>query len=569
MTRNSDSKQAAAKRIQRRNGSEITQPPAGDAPPNLPSVTAGHSIPPSGDDYPSDHPAGHPSGPPSVSSGPPVAIAAPPVANPFATLTTPTTQQQPVPIADEADSDTPDRPQTISQQIREWYGDGPAWLTSTFVHLLVLLVTALLVFPNQGAKQLELILSNTERVGEQMLDDSIDMSGDDTVEEDPVESEPDEPVEEVTDVPPPKIDTPKEIPINLTQDVVLPQVGAALDGRSEVSKKALLAAYGGTPTTEATVQLALKWIVRQQRRQGQWSLKGPYSDGSFDENEIASTAMAMLALQGAGHTHKSGDFKRHVGRGRVWLVNSQNDQGAFWNEDEGVANHRLYTHAMSMMAICELYAMTRDPQLKKPAQAAIDYACKIQDVDGGWRYEPAYGSDTSVTGWFVMGLQSGRMAGLDVPSTTMMNVHKFLDQVAEDGGAQYAYMPRHPATMSMTAEALLCRQYLGWSRDDDRLRRGVAVILENPISSQELNAYYWYYATQVLHHMEGDAWDEWNAIMRDELPSRQIKRGREAGSWNPQGHSYGTHGGRLFITCLCTYMMEVYYRHLPLYSKVY
>src|SRR5262245_22973795 len=101
----------------------------------------------------------------------------------------------------------------------------------------------------------------------------------------------------------------------------------------------------------------------------------------------------------------------------------------------------------------------------------------------------------------------------------------------------------------MTAEALLCRQYLGWQRDDSRLVEGVRKILDNPIKWDEPNFYYWYYATQVLHHMGGDEWDKWNKVMREQLPKNQIKAGRDRGSWSPEGDPYGSKGGRLYSTC--------------------
>ena len=66
--------------------------------------------------------------------------------------------------------------------------------------------------------------------------------------------------------------------------------------------------------------------------------------------------------------------------------------------------------------------------------------------------------------------------------------------------------------------------------------------------------------------MEGKVWQEWNKVMRDSLPRRQVQDGREKGSWDPAGDRWGHQGGRLYMTCLCTYMLEVYYRHLPIYK---
>ena len=40
----------------------------------------------------------------------------------------------------------------------------------------------------------------------------------------------------------------------------------------------------------------------------------------------------------------------------------------------------------------------------------------------------------------------------------------------------------------------------------------------------------------------------------------------ERGSWDPQGDAWGSQGGRLYVTCMSLYMLEVYYRYLPLYQ---
>ena len=66
------------------------------------------------------------------------------------------------------------------------------------------------------------------------------------------------------------------------------------------------------------------------------------------------------------------------------------------------------------------------------------------------------------------------------------------------------------STLTMTAEGLLCRQYLGWKHDDPRMRRGIDYLLATRIDYDDQNVYYWYYATQACHHMDGDDWNRWN-----------------------------------------------------------
>jgi hypothetical protein len=222
-----------------------------------------------------------------------------------------------------------------------------------------------------------------------------------------------------------------------------------------------------------------------------------------------------------------------------------------------------------------LYAMTKDPALKDPAQRAIQFCVDSQDKGlGGWRYHARMDSDTSVTGWIVMALQSALMGGLAVPAETFQLINQYLDQAQTENGARYGYQPGIPPNEAMTAEGLLCRQYLGWKHDDERLGRGADFLVQpqNLPNWGNRNVYYWYYATQVLHHLEGDRWETWNNVMKELLPSKQEKRGPEAGSWSPNGgpgnfDEWGAKGGgRLFVTCLSIYILEVYYRHMPLYS---
>ncbi|MDP6446540.1 MAG: hypothetical protein QF805_22300, partial [Pirellulaceae bacterium] len=261
---------------------------------------------------------------------------------------------------------------------------------------------------------------------------------------------------------------------------------------------------------------------------------------------------------------KRGEHRDVMKRAVEALVGMQDKDGNFFRV--GRNHSRLYSQAQATIAVCELYAMTQDSELREVAQKAINYAVKVQAPEGGWRYEPNIDSDVSVSGWFMMALQSGKMAGLDVPSPTLDRLTKFLDSTTTDGGINYSYKVGERAKVSMTAEALLCRQYLGWKRSDERLIEGVDVLLTNPVDYGDENVYYWYYASQVLHHMGGKQWDRWNKVMRQAIPNAQLKTGAERGSWSPDADLWGARGGgRLFTTCLSIYNLEVYYRHLPIY----
>jgi hypothetical protein len=452
----------------------------------------------------------------------------------------------------------------------------PAWLVSLVAHMVVFLILALLAIqlPTNSVLNLDAVFA--DRSGEQLEIENFEAAA--------IMEAPENIMVEANDLPP--VDIPLAAPTMLTPspnaahqqvDLNAPVVGMALTGREEGQKQVLLKVFGGNAATENAVQLGLDWLKKNQRKDGSWSLSGPYKDGCDTENRIAATAMAMLAFQGAGNTHKKGRFKEELNRAKKWLLKQRatkgKRQGGFYEARnaffKGIDNHTFYTNGMATMAVCELYAMTRDESLKYPAQEAIDFLMRNQNPDGGWRYIRDTESDTSVTGWIVMALQSAKMAGLRVDDEVFASIGDFLDSVQSDYGSRYAYQTGQVDTLSMTAEGLLCRQYMGWPRDHQPLLTGVTHLLDNPIDVQEPNLYYWYYATQVLHHMEGDFWREWNVVMRKRLPARQETQGKERGSWAPYDDRWAEYSGRLFSTCFNIYMLEVYYRHLPLYSSLY
>lgn len=460
--------------------------------------------------------------------------------------------------ADTSNQDEADVTQVTERVVQA----APPWLISMVIHMLLLVALALWLQPAVLTQPMTLNFA---------LNDGPDTSeatflGMDALEDDPTFALESIPVDDPLAAPPTlELETVDTLGIAISQEAA-PNVGLALSGRTKGNKKALLAGHGGSNVTESAVRDGLEWLKRQQRRDGSWSLLAPYTDGGGAENRIAATAMAVLAFQGAGHTHQEGEFRQVVDKAWKFLLPQQDDDGSFFPPGSGPEHHRLYSQAQVTIAICELYGMTQDSQMREHAERAVRYAVKTQSAEGGWRYTPGSESDTSVTGWFVMALQSAQMAGLQVPSPTLEKISDYLDLASTDGGSEYAYQPGKAGTEVMTAEALLCRQYLGWKRDDPRLLAGVKMVSRHPIDWSDQNAYYWYYATQVMHHMEGQYWDEWNKVMRESLPAQQVKDGKERGSWDPKRDRWGQFGGRLYETCLCVYMLEVYYRHLPIYK---
>lgn len=472
---------------------------------------------------------------------------------------------------------SPDQPPSLEESatgsVIPWL-QIPAWLLSLIVHLAVLLV--LLLFPVQQVFESALQIVGSLAAGDSdggQFELSPDMGDQmEQFEAEVAETQPaDVPLETglMESIERPKLDLPIDTKANLRG---LKAISMGLSGRNGATRSALLESYGGTAKTEAAVAEGLKWLVKQQRADGSWSLRGPYEDGGVNENIPAATAMALLALAGAGNTHREGLHQQDVDEGLRYLLKLQSDDGFFAAKSPD--RQRAYAQAQCTIVLCELLAMSKDPTLREPAQKAIDYAVYAQSERGGWRYYPREDSDLSVTGWYVMALISGQMAGLTIDSEVLERVTKFLNEVQVADGSLYRYVAREDPKLSMTAEGLLCREYLGWAQDDPRLQQGISAILMRKIDfsgkdRESPNYYYWYYATQALHHAGGDAWTEWNDVMREALPAAQVKGDpsqKEIGSWDPKGDPWGVSGGRLYSTCFAIYCLEVYYRHLPIYD---
>lgn len=270
--------------------------------------------------------------------------------------------------------------------------------------------------------------------------------------------------------------------------------------------------------------------------------------------------MALLPFLGAGQTHIQGEYKNTVKMALYFLASRQKANGSF-HESGG----SMYSHGLCSIAMCEAYAMTKDRALMRPAQASINFIVYAQDpVGGGWRYQPKQAGDTSVVGWQLMALKSAHMAYLQVPPATVIGASRFLDSVAADSGSKYGYTNPGGGTAT-TAVGLLCRMYLGWKKDHGSLERGVQFLASRGPSKG--NMYYNYYATQVIRHYEGDIWKKWNTEMREWLVGSQKKEGHERGSWVMSGDHGAERGGRLYCTSMATMILEVYYRHMPIYGK--
>ena len=271
-------------------------------------------------------------------------------------------------------------------------------------------------------------------------------------------------------------------------------------------------------------------------------------------------------MLGAGNTHLRGDYPENVRRGLNFLLQSQDAEGCLSGSADRYA--AMYCHAIATFALGEAYGMTGERRLEQPLRRAIDYTIAAQDpYGGGWRYKPHDAGDTSQLGWQFMALKSAQTAGIPMPEATRQGIIRYLQSVASHGnGGLASYRPLEPPSRTMTAEAMLCWQFLGISRDHPACDEAANYLLSAPPGVGQTNFYYWYYGTLVMYQFQGDGWQRWNTAVATQLVGLQNKEGPLAGSWDPDS-VWGGYGGRIYSTALGAMCLEVYYRFLPVYGK--
>ncbi|MBX9788645.1 MAG: terpene cyclase/mutase family protein [Pirellulales bacterium] len=363
----------------------------------------------------------------------------------------------------------------------------------------------------------------------------------------------------VGELPSSSADTPQPV-------ATLPQFdGHSLDGRRAGERQRLALARGGTLESEAAVERGLRWLAVHQLRGGSWNFnhdlvcRGACRNTGSAASTTAATGIVLLAFLGAGCSHQDGPYQQTVRDALYYLGNCALATPHGGDLQQG----SMYGQGLATLALCEAYAMTRDPALARVAAQALEFVIYAQDSrGGGWRYFPGQPGDTTVTGWQLMALKAGQIAELPVSPGTVAATRRFLDGVQAESGAFYGYQrPARGATT--TAVGLLCRMFLGWQREHPALTHGAEWLAETGPAVDDM--YFNYYATAVLNHYGGQPWQSWNPRMREQLIATQASSGHESGSWFFAGGQLVT-AGRIVNTALAIMTLEVYYRYLPLYG---
>jgi len=325
---------------------------------------------------------------------------------------------------------------------------------------------------------------------------------------------------------------------------------------------------GGTLACEDAVDKGLRWLKANQNPDGSWS----------GQSSVAMTGLALLAYFGHCETPASEEFGESCLSGITYLVNiGVKNNGRI--ADNFTANHWPYEHAIATYALAEAMVFCKEirqpvPYLDEVATQAGQFILDHQHESGGWAYAYAKTgghADVSVAGWQLQALKAcshtgGKFQGMN---SAVSKGLKYLATCQNgNGGFGYAGPTSGVADyFSLTGVGMLCNQMWGKGGGSE-VRHAAKYVTANTrfdYNGANCDLYGHYYESQAMMQRGGNDWNQYNALFRDQLLNNQDADG----SWKVPGGGQKIRAAvpsytsdKTYRTCLCTLMLEVYYRFL-------
>jgi prenyltransferase beta subunit len=336
----------------------------------------------------------------------------------------------------------------------------------------------------------------------------------------------------------------------------------------------------------------VEWLARQQLANGAFPTCPAGVDNASSANyQTAVTALATLALLGAGHGLKHDDRRETVTKAVSWLLSCQ--EGSVtrgYVRYPGDTQSKMHGHGFATLALAEAYGTAASPpsaeggsrnpeeqelrrlseRLRAGVQAAVDCIQDSQSTVGGWDYEPTSGNTTShegsVTVCQVQALLAAANRGFKVSQRGIDNARRYMKASQSPGGGFRYRLSTEGGSESWALTAAGLTSLLGLAEYDrkEAMDLGFKYLGSRPRPVFNNRGYPFYgsfYAVQAYHWAGGERWDRFWNTMRPEILNM---RGREV-YWTGQDTTIDL--GPVYPTSLCLLMLEVPVGYLSIFAK--
>ncbi len=358
----------------------------------------------------------------------------------------------------------------------------------------------------------------------------------------------------------------------------------SLKGRcSTTDRLAKLVQNGGSPKCEDAVNLSLGWLKGKQNSDGSWGAN----------HKAAMTGFALLCYLGRCVTPDDPTYGENVMKGILYLIelSKKNDKGLIATNAAAPSSASIYEHGIATYALGEMYALARLgkkelPGMREAFENGVRFVITQQLASGGWRYylggyATEGSADLSVSGWQYQALKAAKLTALPIHG-----LHQAIDKATKylkstqnntKGGD---YLPGGFGNSNgsgaynmwmLTGVGILGLQTLDKGSGHQAIFNGIKFssdyFKKNPPNwESNCNLYSWYYYSQAYFQYGGKDWKEWNETAMSLVLANQ----NSDGAWKMEGTTpqIGVTTAAIgpdsdiYRTCLCTLMLEVYYRYL-------
>ncbi len=338
---------------------------------------------------------------------------------------------------------------------------------------------------------------------------------------------------------------------------------------------------GGNEACETAVKKSLEWLKKNQNPDGSWG----------KQFKCSMTGLALLSYLGHCETPDSPLYGETVSKGMAYLITvGQKNQAPFANiiSEKPSSITSTYEHGIACYALGEMYSFSKLgnrplPGLREAFEAGTAVIlAKQQKKRGAWVYKDGLGyddtredyDDLSLTGWQFQAMKAAKHTNLKISGLDdgMRRCEKYLEnKQTKDGGFGNTDRTKHYNQWFLTGAAVLGLQSMG-TGNAAKVTQGVRFILDqlktDPLDwNKNCYVYTWYYNTQACFQKGGDSWKTWNEQLQPQLLANQNPDGsykKETFDNADRVASSGAAGEdrEIYKTCLCTLMLEVYYRYL-------
>ncbi|MHC4957634.1 MAG: prenyltransferase/squalene oxidase repeat-containing protein [Planctomycetota bacterium] len=315
---------------------------------------------------------------------------------------------------------------------------------------------------------------------------------------------------------------------------------------------------GVDANTRKSIDRALKFLAREQNKDGSWRSGGGY--GSYP---VAMTGLAGFSMMCSGSSPNRGPYARNVRKAARYVLAQQQPNGLFAAPSE--ESRSMYGHGFGMMFLAQVYGMEEDATKQRRIKAAlrrgITLTARSQSRDGGWLYTPDQaGDEGSVTITQIQALRACRNAGLHVPKKTIDMAIRYIERSQNsDGGISYSVRNRgsRPA-ISAAACAVL---YNAGVYDSPMADKCFTYCWRTCRPSGGRTRGHFFYAQFYMSQATWQKGDKyWNQYYPD-IKRYLLRTQQGNGSW------HGDHVGQVYGSAIGLVILQLPYSKLPILSR--